>query len=118
MLTLTHTRKLARHVLAWFVLSLGLSLAQPLLAQPSVELVCSSGGVMKMVTQDTDQTATHHHQDCSVCMSVAMPPAISLGAPVLPFTPCLLSLAIDISRAAADAAPPLPARGPPALIRA
>ena len=29
---LRHTRKLARHVLAWFVLSLGLAMAQPLLA--------------------------------------------------------------------------------------
>jgi hypothetical protein len=113
---LRHTRKLARHVLVWFVLSLGLSLAQPLLAQPSVELVCSSGGVMKMVTHDTDQTAAHHHQDCSVCMSAGLPPAISLGAPVVPFAPCPLPLAFYISRAAADAAPPLPARGPPALI--
>jgi len=118
MYPLRQTRRFARHVLAWFVLSLGLSFAQPLLAQPLVELVCSSGGVMKMVTPDAGDRAAHQHQDCSVCMSVAMPPAMSLGAPVLPFTPCLLSLAIDISRAAADAAPPLPARGPPALIRA
>jgi len=118
MYPLRQTRRLARHVLAWFVLSLGLSFVLPLLAQPSVELVCSSGGVMKMVTPDVGGGAAHQHQDCSVCMSVALPPAISLGAPVLPFTPRPLPLAIDISRAAADAAPPLPARGPPALIRA
>ena len=116
MLTLTQTRKLARHVLAWFVLSLGLSLAQPLLAQPSVELVCSSGGVMKMVTQDTDQTATHHHQDCSVCMSVGLPAAPSHDEPAAPFAESPLPHTFYISRAAADAAPPLPARGPPALI--
>jgi len=113
---LRHTRKLARHVLAWFVLSLGLAMAQPLLASPSIELVCSSGGGMKMVSQDAPQNAAQHHQDCSVCMSAGLPPAPSHGAPAAPFAESPLPHTFYISRAVADSAPPLPARGPPALI--
>ena len=113
---LTTVRRYARHVLAWFVLSLGLTMAQPLLAAPSLELVCSSGGVMKMVSQDASQNAAQHHQDCSLCLSAGLPPAPKLGAPEAPFAENPLPHTFYISRAVADSAPPLPARGPPSLI--
>lgn len=113
---LRQTRRLARHVLAWFVLSLGLAMTQPLLASPSIELVCSSGGGMKMVSQDAPQNAAQHHQDCSVCMSADLPTASSHVEPAAPFAESPLPHTFYISRAIADIAPPLPARGPPALI--
>mgnify|MGYP003343909841 CR=1 FL=1 len=40
-------KNLARFVLVWFALSLGVAMASPLVAPKSMELVCTTGGTMK-----------------------------------------------------------------------
>ncbi len=108
---------LARLVLAWFVLSLGVATASPLVSPQGMELICSGSGVIKLL-QKSDEGARElrsHTLDCPLCVQAASP------APVLhahvraphPLTHALRPLvAADIAwRTAA----PLPARGPPAL---
>ena len=110
-------KNLARFVLVWFALSLGVAMASPLVAPKAMELVCTTGGTMKIVSSDdaenTDSTA--HTMDCALCMALGIPPT-SISSQF--FKPSSLSHAlhpIAAAHIAAATAPPLPSRGPPAL---
>jgi hypothetical protein len=63
-------RHLTRFVLVWFALSLGVTMASSLVAPKATELVCTSGGMVKLVAVDgTDSAAPSHAQmDCALCM--------------------------------------------------
>ena len=52
--TLRSLRWLARLVLAWFVLALGVAIASPLVKPQGIELVCASGGAMKLIVNAVD----------------------------------------------------------------
>ena len=113
---LRQTKTLARLVLVWFALSLGVAMASSLVAPKSTELVCTSGGMLKLVAVDgTDSAASSHGQmDCALCMPVALPPSSSVQvAPVSPLSHALQPTAA--AHIASATAPPLPPRGPPAL---
>jgi hypothetical protein len=114
--TFRQLRHLTRFVLVWFALSLGVAMASSLVAPKATQLVCSSGGAIKVVQADgDDETGTSHHLDCALCMAVALPPAPS-SVKVAPVSP--LSHALQPTAAAhitSATAPPLPSRGPPAL---
>ena len=75
MQALRHARFLARLVLAWFALSLGVAIASPLVNPQSMELVCATGGAMKLIVKNDDGTAAErsHTLDCPLCASVAAP---------------------------------------------
>lgn len=118
MSTLRHLAVLHRCVLAWFLLSLGVAVAAPVVHPKAVELVCSAAGAIKLVVQ-TD-SGTHElapsHMDCPLCVLTGAPPA-ALGFR-LP-TPLPLARAVQsipAARIAAATAAPLPARGPPSLL--
>ena len=121
MQTLRHARFLARLVLAWFVLSLGVAIAAPLVNPQSMELVCASGGAMKLVVKSADGSepdapARGHTLDCPLCASVAAPPpplSTSTDQPPLAAQPLPGQAAEPI---AGRTAAPLPARGPPAFL--
>lgn len=86
---LRRARHLARFVLAWFVLSLGVAVASPVVAPKAMQLVCS-GPAMKMVVDDGEGGWTdvgHNSLDCPLCATVSGPPA----QPV-PDVPALLAL--------------------------
>lgn len=105
---------LARLVLAWFALAIGVAVASPIVKPKSMELLCS-GGVMKLLVASDDGStpASGHTLDCPLCVSLDAPPASMAGlvqARPLPLG-ILLSQA-DASLAVFTAAPP-PARGPP-----
>ena len=51
MQTLRHSLILARFVLVWFALSVGVAIASPMVNPKGVDMVCSSAGVMKLVVQ-------------------------------------------------------------------
>jgi len=111
-------RHLTRFVLVWFALSLGVAMASSLVAPKATELVCTSGGMVKLVAVDgTDSAAPSHAQmDCALCMPVALPPAPCVVSWVQPSP---LSHALQPTAAAHIAsatAPPLPSRGPPAQL--
>ena len=108
---------IARLMLVWFVFSIGIASASPLVSPKAMELVCSSGGVMKLVSNDNNNADKHHNlmPDCAMCMLAALP-STPLGTTF--DKPSDLSHALHPIAAvhiAAATAPPLPSRGPPSL---
>ena len=112
---LRHAILLTRLVLVWYVLSLGVAVASPLVTHQSIDLVCSSGGSMKWVAQGDDADAPSHTLDCPLCASIVAPPhEFNIGLT----QPSPLAHALSPQEAAHIAsvtAPPLPSRGPPSL---
>lgn len=112
---LRNALQLARFVLVWFALSVGVAIASPVVSPKTMDLVCSSMGSMKLVVQGDDDVASGHTLDCPLCASISAPP------PALNTTltqPSPLSHAvqpIEVARIALATAPPLPSRGPPAV---
>ncbi|MDP9931512.1 hypothetical protein J2X90_002930 [Variovorax paradoxus] len=105
-----------RWALLWFMLSLGVAVASPIVHPQAVELVCSSAGSIKAVVQTDDgvQEMGASHMDCPLCLLTGAPPpspaAVAFDLP-LPLGRVLQS--IPAARLAAATAAPLPARGPP-----
>ncbi|SFM98987.1 DUF2946 family protein [Variovorax sp. OV329] len=111
--------QLGRLVLLWFVLSLGVAVASPLVNPQSMELVCSSAGAIKMVvkTDDGARELGANHLDCPLCtLTGAPPPAVDAARFVHPLPLGHAVQSIPAARLAAATAAPLPARGPPALV--
>jgi hypothetical protein len=106
---------LARLVLAWFALSLGVALASPLMKPASVELVCSAGGAIQLVAiGDTGtQPAPNHTLDCPLCLVAGAPGPFDVHAARFESRPVLVLSFDRCAPLAAAAAAPLPARGPP-----
>ena len=114
---LRQAKTLARFVLVWFALSLGVAMASPLVAPKSMDLVCTSGGAMKMVSSDdADKTeSTVHTMDCALCIAVGFPPPPISNQFTKPSSLAHALHPIAAAHIAAATAPPLPSRGPPAL---
>ncbi len=121
-LLLRHCRFLARLVLAWFVMSLGVAVASPVVKPQAMELVCSVAGAVKLIVQTDDgaqelgTSSPLSHVDCPLCVLTGAPPPASPLADV----PAVLPLGravqpIPAARLAAATAAPIPARGPPAF---
>lgn len=110
---LRHAIFLTRCVLVWFVLSLGVAVASPMVNPKAMDLVCTSTGSMKLVVQDDDNAS--HTLDCPLCASIVAPPhALHTGlSQPSPLAHALLPL--QAAHIASVTAPPLPSRGPPAL---
>jgi hypothetical protein len=109
---------LARLILAWFVLTLGVAVASPMLSPKAMQLVCANGGV-KAVLVDGSGDATppgHHTLDCPMCLSAVVPavPPVPKVAQPLPLAHTRVPL--SVSRIAAMVGAALPPRGPPASL--
>lgn len=105
---------LARLVLAWFALAVGVAVASPIVKSKSMEVLCS-GGVMKLlVTSDDGSTpANGHTLDCPLCVSLDAPPASTAGlVQAQPASAGMLASHVGAPVTVFRAAPP-PARGPP-----
>ncbi|KQM69046.1 hypothetical protein [Xylophilus sp. Leaf220] len=108
---------LARLALAWFVMTLCVAGASPVVHPVAMEIVCAAGGSVKVVVTSDDGTAVEvgqHALDCSLCFAATVP-FTETGA--LPEVPQPLAHALQPIAAAHIAAlvgAPLPARGPPA----
>ena len=112
-------RHITRFMLVWFVLSLGVAIASPLVNPQSTELICSGAGVMKVLVKNADGSSTEakvsHGVECPLCAATAAPPPVAKT-----ITPTAQSLGhvvqpVPAARLAALTAPPLPARGPPSF---
>ena len=114
---LRNAKLIARFVLVWFALSIGVAIASPMVKPQGMQLVCSGAGAMKVVVTGKDgaQPATSHTLDCPLCASISAPPSVvavvltgdaprTFDVPSANTSPLLFI----------SAAPP-PARGPPAL---
>ncbi len=118
MQTLRHARFLARLVLAWFVLALGVAMASPFVQPQSMELVCASGGAMKLVVKTADggaDEARGHTLDCPMCLPLGVPPALVQFEPFVPSPLAHALRPLVAAHIAGRTAAPLPARGPPSL---
>lgn len=116
MRTLRHFTILARLVLAWFVLSLGVAVASPIVKPQDVLLVCTGSGAMKVLVKADDGSTSEvasNSMDCPLCASLAAPPPVARlqAEPAQPLAYALQ--AIPSAHIAARTAAPLPARGPP-----
>lgn len=105
---------LATLVLVWLALTLGVAVASPLLSDGNQVLLCSAGGMAKLVLGDDGSASTApvalNCPLCSVCGAPA-PAAASVPVPLPPLREMRPSIAVA-HIAALGAAPP-PARGPP-----
>ncbi|RYF33028.1 MAG: hypothetical protein EOO26_09535 [Comamonadaceae bacterium] len=119
--SLSHSRFIAligRVVLAWFVLSLGVAVASPVVKPQAMELVCSTAGAVKVIVQTDDgaQEMGSSHMDCPLCVLTGAPPPATPLADVPAGQPLGRAVQpIPAARLAAATAAPLPARGPPAF---
>lgn len=102
-------------VLAWFVASMGVAIASPLVHPQSIEVICSGAGTIKLLVQTDDGTVEMGAvgMDCPLCATPSAPPPTPVAA-VLPPHPLAHALQpVEAARIAAATAAPLPARGPP-----
>lgn len=115
---LRHAHLIARFVLVWFALSLGVAIASPMVKPQAMQLVCSSAGAIKVVVgnDDAGTSGPTLTLDCPLCAGLgSVPPLVlaefALAAPLPHAVPVQAPLPI----CGLAAAPP-PARGPPALL--
>jgi hypothetical protein len=109
---LRHAAFLARCVLAWFVLSLGVAVAAPVVQLRGVELICAAGSFKLLLPADGN--VPHAMAlDCPLCSPSAAPPPAVSALPLL-----VLAATTPVARATlpqpALAQLPPSARGPPA----
>ena len=118
MRTLRHFTFLSRLVLAWFVLSLGVAVASPIVKPQDILMVCTGSGAMKVLVQAEDGSTSEvagNSMDCPLCAPMVAPPPVDHWA-AEPSPPRAYSLqASPSAHIAARTAAPLPARGPPIL---
>ena len=102
-------------VLAWFVASMGVAIASPLVHPQAFEVICSGAGTIKLLVQTDDGTVEMGAMgiDCPLCFTPSAPPPTPVAA-VQPPHPLAHALQpVEAARIAAATAAPLPARGPP-----
>jgi hypothetical protein len=117
MQTLRNAHLLARFVLVWFALFIGVATASPLIKPQAMELICTGMGMMKLQVQGDDGSPDlkANTLDCPLCATSYAPPPFArlTPEPVQPLAYVLQSIP-SATLAALTAAPP-PARGPPAF---
>ncbi len=115
--TLRNAQRLAKLVLVWFVLSMGVAIASPLVQPQSFELICSGSGAMKLLVKSDDGTATQasHGLNCAMCIQASAPPPVVrlITAPPQPLAYATQTL--PAATIAVHSAAPPPARGPPSI---
>jgi hypothetical protein len=114
MQSLRHAIQLTRLALVWFVLSVGVAVASPIVNPHGMDLVCTSTGSMKLVVASDDETASASHTlDCPLCASINAPPPVFSTTLTQPSPMAQAMQPAVAAHLAAATAPPLPSRGPP-----
>ena len=119
MQALRNSVPLARLVMAWFALTLGLAIASPLVHPQAMGLVCTAGGSVRLVVVNGEEgqaVSAQHSLDCPLCLAVTPPPAHvhPSWAQLQPMGRALQP--IVSARIASLVGAPLPPRGPPLLL--
>ncbi len=115
---LRQAQRLAKFILVWFALSIGVAIASPIIKPQNIELICSGSGAMKLlaIADDGSSVATPGNMlDCPLCAQTSAPPPVTQphAKPAQPLTYALRG--IPAAHIAERTAAPLPARGPPSL---
>ena len=110
-----HARALARCVLCWFVLSIGVAIAAPIAQPASLNMVCSTAGSMKLVSSNDEGTpaAGSHSLRCVMCLALDAPPAIPVNTVPTSVLPAFVKTDLVSVHVTVRTAAPLAARGPP-----
>ncbi|MGV1046325.1 DUF2946 family protein [Limnohabitans sp.] len=117
--TPTPLRRLARLVLAWYVLFVGVSVLAATLQPKTMDVVCSTMGIMKVVVQGEGGDAqVSSSMDCPLCAHAtpALPPPTVAALVHVPDARSHIAQRLPEAVLIARTAPPLPSRGPPELI--
>jgi hypothetical protein len=108
--------RIARLVLLWFALYLGVAIAAPLVQGQGLQLVCTASGSIKLIAAGTGGTGSSlasHALECPLCAGPGAPPPWATGGPVAVALPAFVAPAQPGIRLAHAGAAPPPARGPP-----
>ena len=111
--TLRKSTALARGVLLWWCMALGVAVASPWVQPVQHMLVCSASGSVTVQDTGLADTPAGHHLDCVLCLGPGAPPvsfvvlSVANAAPLLGIRP-----AVALAPHSLSAAPP-PGRGPP-----
>lgn len=113
---LRHARHLARFVLAWFVLSLGVAVASPVVAPKAMQLVCSGPAMKMMVADDQGHWVEigHNGMDCPLCAVPCAPPVQPVVEAAAPHSLSHVLHAAGCEGAGQQVSAPWQARAPPA----
>ncbi|WP_353237289.1 DUF2946 family protein [Limnohabitans sp.] len=114
--TSAQLHRLARLVLAWYVLFVSVSVLASTLQPKTMEVVCSSMGVMKLVVQgEGEGPLVSSGMDCPMCAhaSPALPPPTLAALAHVPDARAYIMQRLPEALLLARTAPPLPSRGPP-----
>lgn len=111
-----NTPLIARLVLVWFALFIGVAIAAPFVQPAGLQMVCTGSGGMKLVaTGDGDsEPKVSMGMDCPLCASFSAPPTNMTVAMAKPSPLAFALHPIAAAIIAATTAPPMPSRGPPA----
>lgn len=111
--TLRQSRALARWILLWWCLALGVAVAAPWLKSVQHTLVCSASGSVMVQDTGAPDAPVGQHLDCVLCLTAGAPPVSISALPLASATPLLgTRQAAAFAPYRLSAAPP-PGRGPP-----
>jgi hypothetical protein len=117
MQSLRNAKFITRLVLVWFALFLGSAIASTIVNPGNMQMVCTSGGSMKLVDSDGNSDfKVSANLDCPLCVAITTPPSAPQA-----YVENISSLShalrpITAAHIASLTAPPLPSRGPPTFL--
>jgi len=111
--TLRKSTALARWILLWWGMALGVAVASPWVQPAQHMQVCSASGSVSVQDTGAPDTPASHHLDCMLCLGTGAPPvAMALVPAADPAPPLRTGQAVSMGPQRRTAAPP-PGRGPP-----
>jgi len=119
MQTLRRAHLITRFVLVWFALSLGVAVASTVVQPKGLDVVCTSAGSLKLVSQEggaNGQQTLKHALDCPLCCTTGAPPPVVFNDVDNHIALAHALLPLSLAHIASLTAPPLPSRGPPVFL--
>ena len=111
--TLRTSTALARWVLLWWCMALGVAVAAPWVQPVQHTLVCSASGAVTLQDTGTPDAPLAPHLDCVLCLSAGAPPKYFSALPVVSAAPRLQTGSKHGPGPYSPSAAPPPGRGPP-----
>lgn len=113
--SLRRSRTLARLVLVWFVLAMGVAVAAPALQPVAMAGICSASAASDGGEHPGDAAASHASLQCILCLGAGAPPTAGLTGLAPSLAPEAPVPAASVVALLAPRNSPLLARAPPAL---
>ncbi|MFV0680249.1 DUF2946 family protein [Ottowia sp.] len=115
--TSLHARRIARFMLVWLWLVMGVAVASPLVQPVAMTTVCTGEGMLQTVAvlDDGSPAPASAHLDCPLCVPLSAPPPPAVMAPLPPPLPTERHALMAQALRQTAAALPWQARAPPTL---